>query len=336
MAEKGEARLERLVFHTGELTGEEGLARYQALHAGGLGVRALGSYVMAEVRGWRLDRLLLFDWRLIGLIHERGRAQIQSAAFDHVSIVLLCEGKASVDIGNRRVELSTGEAIVLDSTKTMRMQVPEARLVVIDVARDRLAELVGDVGALHGRVLPGESMELLAEFLRAMLLRLDTLTLRAVRPVTVALTAMLGVALQEGGAAEQANHHRLAAERLAHIRAVSASRLGDPDFDTDDLVEISEMSRASLYRLLAPHGGVAGYLQNRRLERVRVALGSPHDRRSFAEIAEDNGFRDERQCARLFQKRFHLRPGDYRTLMAEYGALEPEQLATRAWELELR
>ena len=71
---------------------------------------------------------------------------------------------------------------------------------------------------------------------------------------------------------------------FANVRRFIDTHLASPALETDMLARNFGLSRASLYRLFAPVGGVAGYIRRERLRRVfrditapeHANCGSPH------------------------------------------------------------
>jgi AraC-like DNA-binding protein len=80
----------------------------------------------------------------------------------------------------------------------------------------------------------------------------------------------------------------------------------------DEIRSAAKVSRASLYRLFEGNGGVAHYVQTRRLERCRQMLEDPRERRLVSEIAYANGFASESHFSRAFRQRYSQTPGELR------------------------
>lgn len=75
------------------------------------------------------------------------------------------------------------------------------------------------------------------------------------------------------------------------------------------------MSRATLYRLFESIGGIAAYIQSRRLARAYAALVRPaHRHRRLYDIALDWGFVSEAHFSRSFRRAFGLSPSEARAL----------------------
>ena len=84
------------------------------------------------------------------------------------------------------------------------------------------------------------------------------------------------------------------------------------------------MSRATLYRLFEPLGGVSSYIQERRLARAYAALIHPaHRHRPIYDIAFDCGFASEAHFSRAFRLFFGLPPSELRAMGTAANHLPP-------------
>ena len=84
------------------------------------------------------------------------------------------------------------------------------------------------------------------------------------------------------------------------------------DLDVADLCREFHCSRATLYRLFQPHGGVKTYVRALRLEGAfrELTLARGHTRGRVREIAERWGFSNFSHFHRSFKQRFDLSPSD--------------------------
>lgn len=91
-------------------------------------------------------------------------------------------------------------------------------------------------------------------------------------------------------------------------------RLEDPSLTCDQVAAATGISSRHLTRLFAQEGTAPGrYLMEKRLERARQLLVSPHGQRlSIAEIAYSSGFSSQAHFARAFKCRFEMTPSDSR------------------------
>ena len=85
--------------------------------------------------------------------------------------------------------------------------------------------------------------------------------------------------------------------------------LGDPGLGVDSLCRAFHCSRATLYRLFRPLGGVREYIQRRRLMACFRAIVSPkNEHRGIFDIALDHGFVSPSHFSSLFRAHFGLSP----------------------------
>lgn len=123
--------------------------------------------------------------------------------------------------------------------------------------------------------------------------------------------ALLANALN-GGVDTMDGAASVALSLLSRARLVIEQNL-QGSITVDDLCRELALSRATLYRLFEPMGGVRAYLQERRLRRSAEDLTSPlHSKRHIYEIAFDWGFGSEAHFSRAFKRRFGVSPSDAR------------------------
>ncbi|MBR1217424.1 helix-turn-helix domain-containing protein [Bradyrhizobium sp. U87765 SZCCT0131] len=99
---------------------------------------------------------------------------------------------------------------------------------------------------------------------------------------------------------------------LSLIEATIRDNLARPDLSPDWLAAQLDLSRASLYRLFASHGGIMRYVQERRLLAVQAALSDPLEMRRLSRLSADFGFKSEAHFSRSFRSRFGVTASDYR------------------------
>lgn len=314
----GEAVLnpEQLRFNSDALPRGERFSRYRDLYAAGADAVETGPAFSADVRAWRLDRAVLYDRRLNDVGHQRPAERLARDGFDHWTLTLLLEGSLQIDAGWGLQPLRPGEIALLDTTRPMANRASHAHFLTVSVARARMQATAGDLDALHGVHLPAEQAGLLGDYLQALARRLPFVPASAVAAVTQPIAVLLAATLTATGEAS------LLPVQGDQLRQLIERRLDDPAFNAAAAVAQSGLSRATLYRLFQPDGGLAVYIQRRRLNRVRAALADGNDRRSLLDIAQGAGFRTEGQCNRLFREAFGVLPRDFRDGVAANGGME--------------
>ncbi|MEO0761111.1 MAG: helix-turn-helix domain-containing protein, partial [Pseudomonadota bacterium] len=123
-------------------------------------------------------------------------------------------------------------------------------------------------------------------------------------------SGLLGTLLAHGATSEpQRAQFEEARER--QVRRLIEEHLGDPDLGVARICRLAGVSRATLYRMMEPVGGVVGYVLARRLEAAMTDLSRSDPRRGIvAEVARRWAINDPSLFSRQFRARFGMRPSD--------------------------
>lgn len=323
-----------LAFDSDAVTDGDGFEQYRALYGIGTQVIRTGPAMRAHLRGWRLDRMLLYDRRLHDVGHRRDARRVEADGFDHFTVTLLLAGQITVIQDGKVVQLRPGQAMLLDIRAPAENRMNQAHLITIAVARERLAAITGDVAALHGLILSDGQVRLFREFVELLLRNLPDMSRNATMAAASVLITLLTVAIDNAGI-DRTSGRSVESERLAQLRRVADAHLGDPGFDVAAMVRRSGLSRPTLYRVLSPHGGVASFIRNRRLEHLRRRLADPAESRALTILATEAGFASSGDASRAFFDRYDVRPSDYRAIVVA-GAGASSMRTLRLWLDEVR
>ena len=225
---------------------------------------------------------------------------------------------------------------LLDTRETMESTARDASLITVSVARDAMRAAAGNLDNLHGRTIGTEEGELLSALLHALVRQAPRLPPGAQPAVTRSLVDLLSVAVNPAGTSARSDFYRLEYVRREAAQRLIELRLADRDFSVQDIVSETGVSRASLYRLFEFSGGVARFIQLRRLQHLRDRLDDrAFDACALAELAPMSGFSSESHAGRQFKQAFGISPGAYRAASIR-GAREPSiDLMARRWSSSL-
>lgn len=108
--------------------------------------------------------------------------------------------------------------------------------------------------------------------------------------------------------------------RQKHIRAYIEMRLHELDLTPHTIAKAYGISARALYLLFdGEPGAVAGWILNRRLERIQQDLQSPEfASMTIAEVALRHGFRNAAHFSRRFRQKFGVSPRDVRPKRLHY------------------
>lgn len=330
---------EIFAFDANGLDPDEGFAQYGNLYSSGADVERLSTPFFARVRSWQLDRSLLFSREFGGVRHYRGD-RVDRDGFDHFVLHHVVSGELRAGRLGHPMAIGPGETLVLDTRKPMESGATSVHLVTISLAREAMRAAIGNIDDLHGHRIGGREGALLSSLLRELVVQAAHLAPGAHAAVTRTLVELLSVAIHPAGPAGRSDFYRLEHARRDAARRLIEANLGTPDFSVQDIIEATGMSRAGLYRLFEPQGGVARYIQMCRLRQLRARLDDrAFDHQSLAALAPMLGFSGESHAGRLFKQAFGVSPGVYRAASIR-GVQSPSvEMMSRRWDsslLELR
>ncbi|WP_458069266.1 helix-turn-helix domain-containing protein [Rhodanobacter sp. BL-MT-08] len=322
---------EIFAFDSADYDPATGFARYCDLYAYGSDTERVSGPFFARVQSWRLDRTLLFMREYGGVRHRRGE-RVKRDGFDHFVLHHVLSGELTGGADGSPKSIAAGETLVLDTSKPMESGARSVKLITVSLTRDAMHAAAGSLSGLHGYRIGVTEGALLSPMLQALVREASRLPLGAYAAITRIIVDLLAVALNPGGTAARSDFHRLEyVRREASVRVIEAN-LCRSDFSVQDIVSATGIARASLYRLFEPQGGVARFIQLRRLQHLRDRLDDrAFDSQPLAELAPLSGFSGESHASRLFKQAFGMAPGAYRAASIR-GAQNPSvDLMTRRW-----
>lgn len=295
----------------------------------------------ATLSAYHLGNLLLSQVDFDGQRFERDRRKLTLDGMDHYLVQLYSTGGLDGVADDRERTLLGGDVQILDLARTNDTVAQASTTIGVVVPREALREAIG-TDDLHGLVLrsDGGTGGLLADYMRSLIVRAGTITLADAPGVAEATTGMIAACFRTTAETVARARPALEATLLERIQAQIETVLGSPELGPDSLCAAFRLSRSQLYRLFEPLGGVAAYIQARRLARAYADLASPAKvPRKIYEVAYRWGFVSEAHFTRAFRRAFGLTPGDARagagTAQALAGA-EANSIGARAYEGWLR
>lgn len=261
-----------------------------------------------------LGTLKLFYSDITAQTYERSADMLRSYDPEALNVLLMLDGTASGEAGDRSFVQTAGTVLIGDVGQTSRHISTGGNTVRLVLPRAQALEMGFDMRAIHGLVLDSQAAGLFAQHL-TQLPRLVP-ELRAEDGPRVARTVLdlLALAVSISGRIippEPATRRSIAAIRA---RDEIERRLGSPSLNVDHLCRTLGISRTSLQRLFEEEGGVGTYIRGRRLEAVRSALADPRNGETIATLADRFGFSDAAHLSRLFRARYGSAPSDYRAM----------------------
>ena len=254
---------------------------------------------------YRLGDLTLVDCRCGPCSGHRGRRQLAATEEAVVGVLFVRRGEEQVEVGEERIVLRPGAALLWRSDEPVRFRVPgRLRKWTLFVPETRLpAAAVG-----RSRVLDPAAAGLLTALLGTTMRSAGALGGRLGMPIADAVVDLLAGALPDARPAERSDEAtwlRVTAHVQRHLR--------EPDLTPERLAAAGLVSVRSLYALFAARGETpARYVRRRRLDAAHRELVRRGTSVSVATVAHAWGFGDQATFSRAFRAAYGRTPDDVR------------------------
>ena len=266
-------------------------------------------------RTYPLPRAVLMNCKGTAFKVTRGPVSAARSA-DQILVILQTEGSVDLDYGERRERRRVGDVEVVDYARPYNSVATDYGLLMISIARASVPAALRGLD-LHGLIFPRESgaARLIGAALRELFAQADNLTVSEAEAAIDGIVALTTSCARARLARDEAHHVK--SRRQAALDYIDAN-LAKTELGPDEIANAANVSRASLYRLLAAEGGIRAVLLTRRLdEALRLMLSGQKDERSFTDIAKRCGFGGMSQFSRAFRARFGIPPRQYLALIRQ-------------------
>lgn len=274
----------------------------------------------AEQRTYEMGSMVVSGVAMRAGAHRFQRLPVHVAAtgLDLFLVQTFIEG------GDRRLSegeetgIEPGDVVIADLTRTLATQTGTFSNLSFIIPRALFADRVADLDALHGTVLRGSTAagHLMHRHMRAVWSFAPRMSMQDGPAATKATVELLASFVEGTGAGQRRGALGSPLAKLFAIRRHIEQNLGS-ELTPAQLCDRFALSRASLYRLFEPLGGIAEYIRKRRLQRALLLLSQSEQRyRPIGEIARAAGFTDISSFSRAFRARFGLPPNEVRELAA--------------------
>lgn len=254
--------------------------------------------------------------------YDRTAAHV-GRGLDHYQITLCLDGWMHFVVGRRDITLHPGDICLNDMAQPNFAELggsddKPSRVMTLIVPRALLAPRLAHPDSVSGLMLAADDRRarLLADQFHELWQQPNS-DGSATDTKTV-IDVMCDVIAEAAGRSADAHGTNGRAERrllLAAIKQHIDAHLESDSLSTENLIRRFGVSRASLYRLFGPDGGLAHYVQDRRLHRALRLLIAPQARgKRLINLALDLQFSGDSSFVRAFRRQYGMTPGDFREL----------------------
>lgn len=288
----------------------------------------------AGLTGYNLADVVIIDGYSSAERLQRTAQTIARSSVDHIGLTVYSEGGCGLDIEGRAAEVHPGEVFFIDMTRRSALRTPDYKSLTLVLPRTLLARHVADLDSLHGKILPRTSPlnEMLAAHMRTLYAQapaLDFPDMHSAARGTAALIAAFAGASTDG---REMIAQVAAGTSLETCRRMIDANLHDRDMGPEFLCKKLGVSRAKLYRLFEPLGGVSQYIQQRRLMRAyQIVVDPAHAHERISTIATRCGFTNISAFNRAFRQTHGMSPTELRIVSTSAERDDAELSGDRAF-----
>ena len=272
----------------------------------------------ASVEAFQLGDMVVTDAVLGAQRYIRQPARVRRDGMDHFVLNLYRTGGWRADTARGEFVGTAGQVSVLDLSSELVSDEPDCNLVALFLPRALVEDKLPNLGALHGSALTGPHAVLLAEYIDMLARRLPTLPAGDETALSAATCQMLVACLSPSVACFEAVRPGLELVLLRRAKRYIEAHLNSSRLGIETICNAVGVSRRTVYRLFEQEGGVLHYIQNRRLERVRVILATPGETRRISDIAAEFGFLRSDHFSRTFKQLYGETPREFRELSHQH------------------
>ncbi|WP_425965284.1 helix-turn-helix domain-containing protein [Rhizobium nepotum] len=264
---------------------------------------------------YRLGELLLTYCVSVAQKLSRSSYRIGADGYDHFELQYYLAGHWSRKDGRGEAQAAPGDLVIHDAAQPHAGSASDFANLTLFVPRTILAPLLDNPDEHNMRVLAaGEPMAMLLRnhldnLWRALPLLSDRQAAALATPTVELVAATLN------GAKKEDFSRGVSVAQLVEIRRYIDARALDPSISPAAIASAFDISLRKLSYLFSGDGGVATYLQKRRLDLARAALRDPAQaHKTIADIGLEHGFVYAHNFTRAFQRRHGLTPREIRTV----------------------
>lgn len=285
-----------------------------------------------DLSTYNLGRCIIVNSRMAGLVFHRTPATIARSGVDHYVLQLVLSGVYCWEIGGDGIVLQPGDIGIIDLARPIATAPSSFENISLIFPRDALAPLLADPDGLHGLVLPRGSAAaaILGDHVRTLSRHAGGMSMAQAMLISGATFALIASCVGASGPGPTALPVRA---RLTAARRYIDARLSSPDLSPSVIEDHLGMSRSALYRLFEPFGGVAYYINQRRMSRAFQCIAADvQGVRRIGDIASSVGIVSEAGFSRAFRRSFGICPREARAAARQAAYPAPSgATAMRHW-----
>jgi len=263
----------------------------------------------AEAAFVSIPKVIVSQCDFCAMTYRRTPDLIRSAPFDHIMLQATEVGGLDFENAGRMVAARAGTTVFGDLGRPSVNQSLSTRGRVMIMDRSLFPS--SSIDSLAGQMIDGARHNLLNDFMGWLLGSLPRARLNAMARTEAAISAVVLACMDPASIVEAPAREILGGLALARAQAYIDRHAAEP-MSMDTIAAAAFVSRATLFRLFKPLGGVMAYVWRARLDLARRRLSDPAFRGSISVIAADAGFATDAHFSRRFTEAYGFSPRNLR------------------------
>lgn len=243
----------------------------------------------------------------------RTRAHIRRNPVDHWVVTSYKRGTTRIETQDASLEAPCGAPFVVSLAEEVAThRSTDSDRVALHLSRDRFQAISPILDAARGLPLNTPRGRMLTDYMILLERNLPSLPPEDASRVGGAVQAMIEACLAPTVDRMERAAIQVNVALMERVRRAIGKHLRSPSLGPAKLCREAAVSRSHLYRLLETEGGVAHYIQRRRLSESFTLLSDAANTLSIGSIAESLCFADASSFSRAFRREFGMAPSDVR------------------------
>ncbi len=263
-----------------------------------------------------IGQTMLANTRSTGAIYKRSRKALSADGIDSIMVQLYLSGATDFDSPQIYSEVLQGDIIVYDLAKPVANNNTNFNNLSILFPRELIESYLPTVSRWHGQVLPRNRP--LTKLLKQHMISLHKLggelTIETSVCTQRTLLDLASSALQHSADILPKHAETLPTALLIEIKQFIRKNLHKFDLYPSTIASAFHLSRAQLYRVTEPLGGLSSHIREQRMRHaLQLIQSAQHHHLSIAEIGYQCGFSCPNSFSRNFKKFYNFSPRDARS-----------------------
>ena len=271
-------------------------------------------FAMSEV--YCLADLFLSYTKCSGTIYSRDRKTIARTGSDDINVLIYRHGQYTFEVEGKSFVVNPDDIAFFDLRMPLSIRAESVDNMSLILPRRMLETLSIPVDDIHGHVLRGGvAKRLLIDYLESIRSVARTILATESRTISDVTVRHVAACLSSMSRRSMSSARNSGNVSLAEIKDAIERQLKQPDLNAASLMSQFNISRATLYRLFEPIGGVDSYIMERRLRQALNLMIDPSlPKPRIKQLAAEFGFSHSAAFSRAFRKLFGVSPSEARSL----------------------